>query len=183
MYSPTIRLGALAALAVSALALAGCASMHVSSFVEHGSDLRRYHTYNWRPAMALSTGDPRLDNNQFFDQRVRAQVERHLASQGFQKATSGVPDLLVRYHASITQKIDLSDIDREAADRADVDRRAFVYDAGTLVVDLVDARTNTLVWRGWAEGSFDGAIDNQRWMEARIDDAVARILQRLPRGL
>jgi hypothetical protein len=58
-----------------------------------------------------------------------------------------------------------------------------VYDAGTLLIDLVDARTNRLVWRGWAEGSVDGVIDNQEWMEARIDEAVTRILERLPRRL
>jgi uncharacterized protein DUF4136 len=58
-----------------------------------------------------------------------------------------------------------------------------VYDAGTLFVDLVDTRTNRLVWRGWAEGSVDGVIDNQEWMEQRIDHVVTRILQRLPRGL
>ena len=51
------------------------------------------------------------------------------------------------------------------------------------VKGLVGTRTNKLVWRGWAEGSVDGVIDNQEWMEARIDDAVAQILQRLPRRL
>jgi Domain of unknown function (DUF4136) len=48
-------------------------------------------------------------------------------------------------------------------------------------LDLVDAPTDTLVWRGWAEGSIQGAIDDQTLMEERIDEAVARILARLPR--
>jgi hypothetical protein len=50
-----------------------------------------------------------------------------------------------------------------------------------LLLDFIDARTNQLAWRGWAEGGFDGAIDNQDWMEARIDAAVGKILARLPR--
>jgi hypothetical protein len=58
-----------------------------------------------------------------------------------------------------------------------------VYDAGTLVVDLVDRRANKVIWRGWAEGSVDGMIDNQDWMEQKIDDAITRIMERLPRGL
>ena len=58
-----------------------------------------------------------------------------------------------------------------------------VYDAGTIVVDLVDARTHRLVWRGWAEGSIDGVVDDQAWMEKRVDEAVARIMARLPRGM
>jgi len=40
-----------------------------------------------------------------------------------------------------------------------------------------------LIWRGWAEGSIEGVIDNQTWMESRIDEAVAKILERLPRNL
>ena len=61
-----------------------------------------------------------------------------------------------------------------------MDRQPVVYDAGTLFVDLVDTRAKTLVWRGWAEGSMDGAIDDQAAMDARVDDAVMRILRRLP---
>ena len=46
---------------------------------------------------------------------------------------------------------------------------------------FVDTRTNRVVWRGWAEGSVDGVIDNQQWLEQRVDEAVRRILARLPR--
>lgn len=34
-------------------------------------------------------------------------------------------------------------------------------DAGTLTLDLVDARTGRLVWRGWAERSIEGVLDNR----------------------
>jgi hypothetical protein len=27
-----------------------------------------------------------------------------------------------------------------------------------------------VVWRGWAEGSVDGVIDNQQWLEQRRED-------------
>jgi hypothetical protein len=184
MDSPLTRLGRFAVVALSAILLtAGCASMNVSAYVERGIDIRQYHTYNWGPPDTFSTGDARLDNNRFFDERIRAQVERGLASRGFQQATSGTPDLLVHYHASVTQEIDVRNIDREYAYCDDADCRPYVYDAGTLFVDLVDPRSTKLVWRGWAEGSMDGVVDDQEWLEARIDEAVARILERLPRGL
>jgi hypothetical protein len=59
------------------------------------------------------------------------------------------------------------------------DCHSSVYDAGTITIDLVDNRTNRLVWRGWSEGSLDG-IDSQDVIEARVDDAVSRIMTRLP---
>ena len=53
--------------------------------------------------------------------------------------------------------------------------------AGAIRLDFVDPKTNTLVWHAWAEGSIDGTVDNQQWLEERIDDAVARIVHTLPR--
>jgi hypothetical protein len=124
------------------------------------------------------TGDPRLDNNELFDRWVRGEVEKELAGRGFEK-TTGAPELLVHYHASITQKIDIAEVDRAYLDCRMADCEAFVYDAGTLSIDLIDARSQRLVWRGWAEGSFDGMLDDQAGLEARIDEAVTHILRRL----
>lgn len=179
MYPPP-RLGRLAALAISALTLTGCASMNVSSYVERGIDFTRYHTYTWA-ADPQATGDPRLDNNPFFHERVQADVEKQLATRGFEKTTSGTPELLIHYHASINQRMDVSGADRKYGYCDDC--KPYVYDAGTLLLDFVDARTNKLVWRGWAERSMDGVIDNQEWMEEEIDEVVTRILERLPRRL
>ena len=91
--------------------------------------------------------------------------------------------MLVYYHTNVTQQLLASDIDRPIGDDRHDDSRAFVYEGGTLVVDFVDARTNSLIWRGWAKGSVEGVIDNQEWMEQKIDEAITRILERLPRRL
>jgi hypothetical protein len=131
----------------------------------------------------MSTGDPRLDNNRFFDERVRSQVEKELAKRGYEIITSGAADLVVHYHANVAQTIDVREIDEGFRSCENEDCQPRVFDKGTLFVDLFDARTKTLVWRGWAQGSIDGVIDDQAWMEERIDEAVARILQRLPRVL
>jgi hypothetical protein len=170
-------------LAVAALGLAGCATMRVSSFAERGADLSRYRTYGWGQS-AEFTGDPRLDANPFFHERVRAAVEQQLARRGLEQTTADGPELIVHYHANISEEIDVSLVDRETGNcTTGSDCRPYVYDAGTLVIDFVDARTKALVWRGWAEDTMDGAIDDQRVMEQKIDQAVARILQRFPARL
>jgi hypothetical protein len=153
--------------------------MNVSSYVERGVDLRVYHSYAWAPSDRLSTGDPRLDNNPFFAERVQSDAEKHLAARGFEKKTDA-PDLLVHYHASIRQRIDVNGIDRERGYCSEDDCRPYVYEAGTLLLDLVDARTQKIVWRGWAEDTVDGVIDNQELMEQQIDKAVGQIMERLP---
>jgi hypothetical protein len=181
MSDPLRQLGHAAAIAISAVVLTNCASVRVYAYLERGANLTRYHTYNWASDDRLSTGDPRLDNNSFFLERLQSDVERLLTARGFGKITTATPDVWLHYHASIDQRLDVDGADRKHGDCKDCPPT--VYDAGTLMLDFVDARTNKLAWRGWAEGSLDGAIDNQDWMEQRIDEAVTRILTRLPRRL
>jgi len=181
--SATTRFTRLAAAAVPALVLAGCAAMSSSSYIERDFDPQRYRTYAWGADDGVSTGDPRLDNNEFFDAEVKADVDRALTDRGFVKASSGTPDLVVHYHANVGQEVDVRELDRDYTDRDEFDREPYVYDAGTLFVDLVDPATNRLVWRGWAEGSVDGIIDNQELLDRRIEEAVALIAEKMPRAM
>jgi hypothetical protein len=53
--------------------------------------------------------------------------------------------------------------------------------AGTLVVDILDARTRDLVWRGSAEGAvvrYDGEAVSQE----ELDEVAARIMKEFPPG-
>ena len=179
------RLLQFAAVAASALGVMGCATMNVSSHATRGLDFSHYRTYDWGPADALPTGDPRLDQNPFFQDHVQGAVEKQLAAKGFERSTSETPDLLIHYHASINQRIDVNRIDRDYGYCYDENCqvRVIEYEAGTLVLDLVDTRTNRLVWRGWAQDSVEGVLTNQDRMARNIDEAVRRMLRRLPRGL
>jgi hypothetical protein len=89
--------------------------------------------------------------------------------------------VLLHIHARLDQRIERAELDNIDGHCIDNDCRPALYDAGTLMLDFTDRRTNQLAWRGWAERSFDGVIDDQKWMEATIDKTVARILARLPR--
>ena len=99
----------------------------------------------------------------------------------FEKTGPATADVLLHIHARMEQRLDTAAFDPIDGHCINDDCRPEVYDAGTLMVDFMDRRTNRLAWRGWAERSFDGVIENQEWMEATIDKTVARILARLPR--
>lgn len=170
---------------LSALTLSACAArMTVSSHMERGLDLSRYGTFDWGPADALPTGDPRLDRDPFFKDHVQGAVERGLLARGLQLAETGSPDLLIHYHAHISRRIDVNRIDHDygygycsqPGCRSDVVQ----YEAGTLVLDIVDAQTNRLVWRGWAQNTVANMLADRDVMARTIDQAVARMLLRLP---
>jgi hypothetical protein len=46
----------------------------------------------------------------------------------------------------------------------------------------VDARTLKVIWRGWAQDSIQGIIDDQARLERQVDKAVTRIFERFPAG-
>lgn len=170
-----------ATVALSALAVTGCATtMTVSSHVQSGIDFARYRTYDWGPADALPTGDPRLDKNPFFQDHVEGAVEKQLAARGFERSTSGTPDLLIHYHASINQRINVDRVDHGYCYDPDCRAGVFEYEAGTLVLDMVDTRTSKVIWRGWAQDSMEGVLDSTDRMVRKINEGVTRMLGRLP---
>ena len=169
---------------ISALALTGCATMNVSSHVERGVDFTTFHTYNWGPADALPTGDPRLDNNPFFQDYLQGAVEKQMAAKGFERSTSGTPDLLVHYHANVSQRIEVNGVDRQHGyTYDDAEPVVIEYEQGTIVLDIVDTHTNKVIWRGWAQDSLEGIIDSQDAMQRQINKAVTRMMARFPRTL
>jgi hypothetical protein len=163
--------------AVLAVASAGCSSLRVNTYQPPGVDLARYRTFDWASHETFSTGDPRLDNNRFFLERVQRAVERELTQRGFERVLAA-PDMTLHIHARFDQQIREADL--EPASAPGRQRGAEVYEAGTMLLDLVDSRTQAVAWRGWAEGAFDGVIENQEWLDATVDRTVAKILARLP---
>jgi hypothetical protein len=163
--------------AATAIAATACAPVRVNASLERGMDFTHYKSYAWAASDHFSTGDPRLDNNEFFQDRLRRTADGILATRGFEQGSTTAADLVIHYHASVRETIDVNGLDRKYGYCDSC--RSSIYDAGTITLDFVDAHTNKLVWRGWSEGSLDG-IDNQSIIEQRVDDAVTRILQKLP---
>lgn len=171
---------------VAALAIAsGCAvPMSVSSHVDRTLNFSQYRTFDWGPADALPTGDARLDRDPFFKDHVQGAVERGLSTRGMELASSGTPDLLIHYHTNITERIDVNKADRAHGycRSADCPPESIWYEAGTLVLDFMDARTNTLVWRGWAQNSVEDMLNDRDKMAKTIDQAVTEMLRQYPRA-
>lgn len=172
-----------AALIVSVLVTASCAvRMNVGSHQDPNLNLQRYRTFAWGPADALPTGDRRLDENAFFKDHVQGAVEKELARRGFELQSSGAPDLQIHYHANITKRIDVNQVDRGYGYclGGECPPDVVHYEAGTLVLDIIDARRNTLIWRGWAQNSVHDMLDDPDRMAKTIDEAVRLMLLRLP---
>jgi len=167
----------------AACALVACATMRVSSHVERGLDFSRYQTFDWGPADALPAGDPRLAEDRHFEDRVEGAIEKQMAARGYRRSSPGAaPDVRIHYHATIDRRLDVNETDRRTGYCGAGACLASVveYEAGTLVVDMVDSQTNRLIWRGWAQGSVQGVLGNREHLARRVDQGVAKMFVRLP---
>ncbi len=169
----------------------GCATMTLRFDHDPEARFAEYKTYGWMGQVQGMTGNPRIDDP-MLNARVRQEVNRRLDAKGFALSRTGMPDFLIAWRAAIRRKLEYSKLKlgydyapawgRDRLTGASVgDRGTYVrqYELGTLVIDIVDARDNRLVWWGAAQAEID-VEDSRRTKDARIKKAVGRILSRFP---
>lgn len=162
---------------------AACAPMRVSSHVDRERDFTQYRTFDWGAADALPDSDPRLERDAFFQDHIQGAIERRMALKGLKRAEPAAqPDVRVHFHAVVDRRMDVNLLDYQSGycSRSDCQEAVREYEQGTLVVDVIDVRTNRLVWRGWAQDSVEGVLDNQDRLARKIDDAVRLMFERFP---
>jgi hypothetical protein len=162
---------------------AACATLTVSSHIEREANFTDYVTWDWGPPDNLPVGDPRLDNNPFFRDYVEGTVEKILVRKGYERAVTGLPDLLIHYHANVNQKVDVYKADYPYGYcYGNCEARVVEFEQGTIVLDIVDSATNKVVWRGWVQDTMDGVIDDQQRLRGQVFDGIAKMMLRLPNG-
>lgn len=153
----TILLGA-------GLALSGCASMRearVDSDYSYRGNFRRYRTYDFVSGTGISADSSHLG------QSLREAIEQRFRAQGYRRANRR-PDMLVnfrvyegdmRFHGfdqedlSAWIKRNVEENDETPADqRHGYQPVRLLLAEGTLLVTLIDVKTNRAVWNGYASG-------------------------------
>lgn len=178
MRLPTVLLiGGLTAVTAGCLTL-----MPIGSHFQRGTDFTRYQTYAWGPADALPISGQRLRDNPYFVDDVHGAIDREFQDRGLKRATSERADLLVHYHAAVIGRLEVQSRAGRFGDCVGAECRGTVsdYDAGTLVIDVIDTRIQQLIWRGWAEHRLEDMLDDPPAVHRRVQDAVHRIMKTLP---
>jgi hypothetical protein len=146
--------------------LAGCASAKVNTDWDRDTRFADYHTYAWMDTPQMRA----MQQGTLFDRRLRSAVEGQLAAKGFRRSDpNGDADVLLVYHAGVRDKIDVQQWGY-AARRLDVRQ----YQQGTLVIDVVDARSKSLVWRGTAAGEVSSPDRSGQKLEKAVQKMFAR---------
>jgi hypothetical protein len=182
---------ALALLAAPLIAMGCSVPIRAGADFRPGREFGQYTYFTWDEPEEHPTGDPRLDNSPFFQQRVHSAVEWEFTTRGIELIGEGDRDietggpartLAVHHHTSVQDHVEAYEVDPGAGFTADdVDEaQVTVYQEATFIVGLVDAQTGELVWSGWARVDVDKAIADPEVMRRQVDAAVAEMFKSFP---
>lgn len=168
------------------LALSACAaSVHVANDYDPQVTLTNYQHWAWHPKEEPLP--PNAYVSELVMDRIERAVEDQLALQGKDKVDAAKADFFVRTHLVVEDKLDVQDWDMSYG----FYHRPFLWDArhditvtpykqGTLIVDLVDAKTGKLFWRGTGESRINpeqAPADREK----RVREVVRAVLAQYPR--
>ena len=157
-------------------ALAACAPATTSSDGDRSVDFSRFKTYAWKEVRAKQ------------DPAVEAEHVRRGLGPRVPRASkvSSSPDLWVVEHTRLSSEAQVSTYDSgwgySAAPgwgSSATTGTVAPVSVGDLLVDLVDAANQKLVWRGAARQSVDPAASAEQ-RERKISDAVAKMFAGYP---
>ena len=187
-----------AALAATGLLLllgpSGCTSaarVGVTNDFDHAVNFRAFKTWAWYPQQPKDVeGGPAKGYESFLDKRMRASVTAELAAKGLTEvAMNAAPDIYVAYSARVEDKQQVSPYYNGLGYPYGYGGyggygyggyRGYSpvtqYKAGTVVIDIVDARRKELAWRGTGQAQVNqNTID-----EAETHRIVNGILSTYP---
>jgi hypothetical protein len=154
------------------LAAPGAWAQKITVEFDQATDFSKYKTFAIRDGQ-LNSKNPAL-NSELVKKKIEADIARDLSARGLEM-TTGRSDLNVRYHFGSARK---AEIERYPAGWYGMGTRVVrvPYTEGTLVIDLRDPSTRSLVWRGIAsEEKSDGAK-----IESKLDDMVRKAIDKYP---
>ena len=163
---PTLAAAASLALAAPLLA------QDVSYDYDRTTDFSRLKTYAWVDGTKL--------NDELNHKRIMDAIDIQLRAKGMKRVeASDNPDVLVAYHANFSKDLEVNGYGGYRGGPGLRSARVKQVTVGTLVVELVEAKTKALVWRGVASKDLDpGASPEKR--DKNIDKAAAKLFKNYP---
>jgi len=169
---------------LSMLILYSCGpSLQTFSDYDKAVDLSAYKTYSWLDVASIENkGVSPLYNKELNDKRIKEAVNKQMQLKRYQ-LNPDKAELQLHYHIIIENKT------TEITEPIGVQYRpysntyrtsTYQYREGTLIVDLMDTKTNILIWRGWATDVITNTT--RKDPEAAINNAITKIFESFPVG-
>ena len=167
------------------VAVAGCAGAQVKTDADADADFTRYRSYVLQPGRLV--GAQAMDaarENPLLAERIQKAIGAELSRKGLQQAPDAAnADLIATYTASARTVVDFDVIAPAEPGFEPYDEWYWgpgfedvwvdEYREGTLVIDLIDARTRKLVWRAIARAKNKDLADAD-FVRGTVDKAIEK---------
>jgi hypothetical protein len=141
-----------------------------------GTDFSKYKTYAW------VTIEGARYPNQILDAQIKQAIDQQMASKGFTKV-DGPASLDLAYQASINHQTQWSAYStggyRWGWGGGMAVATPTTIQTGTLILDMYDPATKTLVWQGIATKTVNPG-NSQEKIQKNLDNAMKKLLKSFP---
>jgi hypothetical protein len=162
-------------------------SLKVTSDYDKGVDFSKYKTFALYKPDSISTHISQLNQN-----RIINAIKNEMIKKGFHE-TSSSPDMLVNMVTVFKDKVDVSSTTNYygyggmyrpyywggGGVYGNTSYNVREYKDGSLIIDVIDASSNKLIWQGVGNKEIDGPIKDP---DTKIPQAVASIMTSFPPG-
>jgi hypothetical protein len=178
LVCPSTQIRIIVGLLFVTFCLADC-SLKIYYDYDHNISLKNYKTFGWSEEASEIKKDPAY-YSELSDSVIKREVKLQLKNKGY-VFTETHPDLRMHYHFVADSWSSLNpDPFGYTYDLYWLDRTMHLYEyrTGTLIIDLMDPKTNFLVWRGWAVNFQGQKKPNQ--VESQIKKSVQTTFNAFP---
>lgn len=161
----------IASLLLVSLTLAACSTITVTTDYALEQNFGSFHSYAWHPDGVRNTRSLDLMGGDIFDTRIRRIINETLAQKGMIK--SDTPDFYVNYSVVTEDRVSINSYNTYggygpgwgyygygwgpygAWGVGSTHTSVSYYTQGQVVIDIIDAASNKLVWRSTADSRLD----------------------------
>lgn len=165
------------------LLLAVCAScgsdMHIFVDYDKKFNVTKYESYSWSEIKNIENSRNPIYYNELNDKRIKAAVNEALVKKGY-KEMSVEPCFVLHYHIVVDDVVGYR-ADPMFSHEAFWMRPSvpyYHYREGSLIFDVMDMKSNSLIWRGYASRILE--VENTPMTEENIKQAVKKIFSKFP---
>ena len=144
---------------------------------DKSANFAKFKTYAWVKGTTIS--------DELIHKRIVGAIDTQLSARGMAKITPGAkPDVLVAYHASFDRNLRINGFSSGWGGYRFGGMRSGTatteeFLVGTLAVDVVDAGSNTIVWRGMATKEIDPKASPEK-RDKNINRAAEKMFKNYP---
>jgi hypothetical protein len=151
-------------------------AQQVTTDFDHHANFVQYKTYSWQEIKV---------KNSLWNDRIKNAVDAQLQAKGLTRVDSGGDVAIVAIATTQTQRTLNTFYNgfgggwrwRGFGGMGEATTTEQDYKEGTLIVDLYDARTKQLIWRGSAEDTLSNKAEKN---EKNLDKGVAKMFKKFP---